>query len=52
MRPARRVRRSRVERDLAPGGYYVVIIDADIHPHRGHYYMRTELQHDYLAMIR
>ncbi len=42
----------RLSWDLAPGDYYVVIIDADIHPHRGHFFMRTELQHDYLASIR
>ena len=42
----------RLEWDVRPGDYYVVIIDADIHPHRGHYTVRTELQTDYLAMLR
>lgn len=42
----------RLEWDVRSGDYYVVIIDADIHPHRGRYVMRTELQPDYLAVSR
>lgn len=44
--------RQRLSWDVPPGDYYVVIIDADIHPHRGRYVIRTELQRDYLALVR
>jgi hypothetical protein len=38
--------------DVPAGDYYVVIVDADIHPHRGRYVVRAELQRDYLALLR
>jgi hypothetical protein len=43
--------RQRLSWDLPAGDYFVVVVDADIHPHRGRYVMRTELQHDYLALV-
>lgn len=42
----------RITWDLGPGTYYVVIVDADVHPHRGMYSVRTDVEPDYLAFWR
>jgi hypothetical protein len=42
----------RITWDLAAGEYYVVIVDADVHPHRGTYSVHTDVEPDYLAFFR
>jgi hypothetical protein len=37
--------------DLAPGIYYVSVIDADIHTHQGEYAIETQVEPDYLAAM-